>query len=263
MGVMENTIEVTDADFEQLVIEGSKSRPVIVDLWAAWCGPCRTLGPILEKVAHERAGAFLLAKIDVDANPMIASALGAQSIPMVVAFRDGQAVTGFVGAYPEDDVNRFVDSVLPSEAELVTEEAQAEEAAGDTEGAEQRYRDALGADPANKEAAVGLGRLLADRGLGDEAVELVRPHLPDPDAERVMAIVTVDSWADLAGQDRVSEAKRKAAAGSWSPALDEMLAALPEDKDAVREAMVTVFAVIGDEDPLVATFRRKLTAALF
>src|ERR1700693_1344472 len=129
---MENTIEVTDADFEQLVIEGSKSRPVIVDLWAAWCGPCRTLGPILEKVAHERAGAFLLAKIDVDANPMIAGALGAQSIPMVVAFRDGQAVTGFVGAYPEDDVNRFVDSVLPSEAELVADEAQAEEAAGDT-----------------------------------------------------------------------------------------------------------------------------------
>lgn len=263
MGVMENTIEVTDADFEQVVIEGSKSRPVIVDLWAAWCGPCRTLGPILEKVAHERAGAFLLAKLDVDANPMIATALGAQSIPMVVAFRDGQAVTGFVGAYPEADVNRFVDSVLPSEAELVAEEAQAEEAAGDTEGAEQRYRDALAADPANKEAAVGLGRLLAEGGLGEEAVELVRPHLPDPDAERVMAIVAVDGWSGLEAQDPVSQAKRKAAAGSWSQALEDMMAAVSEDRDGAREAMVTVFAVIGDEDPLVATFRRKLTAALF
>ena len=260
---MENTIEVTDADFEQLVIEGSKTRPVIVDLWAAWCGPCRTLGPIMEKVAQERAGAFLLAKIDVDANPMVASALGAQSIPMVIAFRDGQAVTGFVGAYPEEDVNRFVDSVLPSEAELVAEEAQAEEAAGDTEGAEERYREALTADPSNKEAAIGLGRLLAERGSSDEAVALIKPHLPDADAERVMAIVTVNGWADLVEQDLLSHAKRTAAAGSWSQALDQMLAILPESRDSVREAMVTVFAVMGDDEPTVNTYRRKLTAALF
>ena len=145
-----NVVEVTDADFEQLVIEESKTRPVVVDLWAAWCGPCRTLGPILEKVADERGGAFLLAKLDVDANQVgnaLLQAVKSQGIPTVVAFRDGQPVSMFIGAYPEQEVNSFVDQLLPSEAELVAEEAVAEEASGDLEAAEQGYRDALEKDP--------------------------------------------------------------------------------------------------------------------
>ena len=120
-----NVVEVTDANFEQLVIEGSKTRPVVVDLWAAWCGPCRTLGPILQKVADERKGAFLLAKLDVDANQVgnaLLQAVKSQGIPTVVAFRDGQPVSMFIGAYPEQEVNSFVDQLLPTEAELVTEE---------------------------------------------------------------------------------------------------------------------------------------------
>src|SRR5438309_9162030 len=104
---MEHVVEVTDETFERTVIEGSSERPVVVDLWAEWCGPCKTLGPILEKVAVERAGAFLLAKLDVDANPMVSQAFGVQSIPTVIGFRDGEAVTGFIGAYPEDAVNQF------------------------------------------------------------------------------------------------------------------------------------------------------------
>ena len=114
MSTVSHVVDVSDANFEQVVVEGSKERPVIVDLWAEWCGPCRTLGPLLEKVAAERDGAFLLAKLDVDANPMVAGAFGVQSIPTVIAFRDGEPVNGFVGAYPEDAINQFVDLLVPS-----------------------------------------------------------------------------------------------------------------------------------------------------
>src|SRR6187397_1348680 len=123
----EHVIDVTDDTFEQVVIEGSKARPVVVDMWAAWCAPCRTLGPILEKVAAERGGAFTLAKLDIDANAVgnaLLQAVKSQGIPTVVAFRDGQPVSMFIGAYPEEEVNRFVDSILPTDAELGAKEAE-------------------------------------------------------------------------------------------------------------------------------------------
>jgi putative thioredoxin len=261
--IEQHVIEVTDLNFEEVVIQGSKTRPVVVDLWAEWCGPCKTLGPILEKVAGERDGAFLLAKLDVDANPAVAAAFGVQSIPTVVAFRDGDVLTGFVGAYPEDEVNQFVDSILPTEAEVIAEDASAKEAAGDLEVAEQEYRDALAADKDNRDAAVGLARILAERGEDEAARELIRPHLPDPAAERVEAIIRVRTWANEPHGSTLNEAKALAGHGRWRDALDGMLEALTEDRDAAREAMLDVFAVLGDDDPLVQDYRRKLTNALF
>ncbi len=258
-----NVIDVTDATFEQVVVEGSKQRPVLVDLWASWCGPCKTLGPILEKVAGERDGAVLVAKVDVDANPMIHGAFGVQSIPTVIAFRDGKPVDGFVGAYPEDVVNQFVDTLLPTEAEVVAEEAHAEEAAGDLEGAEEGYREALAKDAQNRDAAVGLARILVDRGELEEARALVNPLLPDPDAERVLSIARVREWASASPDGALGEAKALAVAGRWREALEGMLATLPEDGDAARGAMVDAFAALGDDDPLVPEFRRKLASALF
>src|SRR5918911_2991894 len=172
-------VEVTDATFERLVIDESRSRPVVVDLWAAWCGPCKTLGPTLEKIAAERGGQFLLAKLDVDANPLTAQAFGVQSIPTVVAFRDGQPVNGFVGAYPEQAVNQFVDSILPTDAEIEVEEARADERVGDVASAERSYREALAGDEGNVEARVGLARILAERGDLDEARSVLAPALPD------------------------------------------------------------------------------------
>jgi putative thioredoxin len=261
-----NVVEVTDANFEQLVIEESKLRPVVVDLWAAWCGPCRTLGPILEKVADERQGAFLLAKLDVDANQVgnaLLQAVKSQGIPTVVGFRDGQPVSMFIGAYPEQEVNSFVDELLPTEAELVAEEAVAEEASGDLDAAEHGYREALEKDPSNREAGIGLGRILADRGDLEEARATVTPFLPDPDAERVLASVRVKGWGDLEDVGTLPSAKRLAAAGRWREALDAMLGSLMDDRDEAADAMRDVFATLGDENPLVPEFRRRLSNALF
>ena len=140
---MEHVIEVTDETFERTVIEGSSERPVVVDLWAEWCGPCRTLGPMLEKVAAERKGAFLLAKVDIDANGVgqsLLQAVRSQGIPTVVAFRDGQPVSMFIGAYPEEEVNRFIDSILPTGAELDAKEAEQAAESGDVAAAERPRR---------------------------------------------------------------------------------------------------------------------------
>jgi putative thioredoxin len=258
-----NVVEVTDATFEEVVVEGSKTRPVVVDMWAAWCGPCRTLTPILEKVADERSGAFLLAKLDTDANPMIAQAFGVQSIPTVIAFKDGEALTGFVGAYPEPEVNRFVDSILPTEADRRAEDARSVEASGDLRAAEEGYREALSEDPDNREAAIGLARILLDRDELDAAEELVSRHRPDPEAERVHAAIEMRRWLQAPTDGTLGQAKRLAASGDLTGGLDGMLQALSEDRDAARDAMVVVFTAVGDDDPLVPEYRRRLAAALF
>lgn len=263
MSTVAHVVEVTDANFEQVVVEGSKTRPVIVDLWAEWCGPCRTLGPLLEKVATEREGAFLLAKLDVDANPQVAGAFGVQSIPTVIAFRDGEPVNGFVGAYPEEAINQFVDLVLPSEAELVAEEAQLEEEAGDLVGAEADYREALGKDAGNREAAVGLSRILVERGDLEEARTLLMPLLPDADAERVLARARVSEWGVDEDGGLLGEARALAAAGRWREALEQMLGCLTEQRDEARATMLDAFAALPEDDPLVSEYRRKLASALF
>lgn len=255
-------VEATDQNFLETVVEESKRRPVVVDLWATWCGPCRTLGPILEKVAEQRGGEFLLAKLDVDANPYTAGQFGVQSIPTVIGFRDGRAVDGFVGAIPEPMVNQFVDRLLPTEADVDAREGLEEELEGDLADAESKYRGALEADAGNREARLGLGRVLAETGRDEEARETLAALLPDPEAERVLAGLEVRSWASTSEPGTLPSAKRLAAQGRYREALDGMLGALRDDPDA-RRAMLEVFAVIGDDDPLVAEYRRKLANALF
>jgi putative thioredoxin len=266
MDAMTQAIDVTDETFEQVVIEGSKTTPVVVDLWAAWCGPCRTLGPMLEKVATERDGAFTLAKIDVDAQQVgnaLLQAVQSQSIPTVIAFRDGQPVSMFIGAYPETELNRFVDSILPSEAEREAEAAAEVLEAGETAEAEAGFRDALAKEPGHREAGLGLARILLSRGAFDEARPFVMQHLPDPEAEHLHAQLEVAEWASEPAGGALGAAKRAAAGGDWSAALDGMIAALGDDRDAARQALVTAFAALGDEDPLVSEYRRRLAAALF
>jgi putative thioredoxin len=263
---MEHVVEVSDEDFERTVIEGSAERPVVVDLWAEWCGPCRTLGPMLEKVAAERDGAFLLAKVDVDHTSVgnaLLQAVRSQSIPTVVAFRHGQPASMFIGAYPEAEINKFIDSILPTEAEIGAKEAEQAAESGDVDAAERGFREALAEDPESAEAGLGLAKLLVDRAAFDEAEPLIAKHLPDPEAERLQARVEVHGWGEAAGDGTLAMAKRLAAEGDWPAALSGMAAALGDDRDAARQAMVTVFAVLGDEDPLVPEYRRRLAAALF
>ena len=261
-----NVVEVTDGSFEQVVIEGSKERPVVVDLWADWCGPCKSLGPILERVADERAGAFLLAKLDIDANRVgqeLLAAVQSQGIPTVVAFRDGTPVSMFIGAYPEEAVNDFVDSILPTEADQLADQAEAEVTSGDVAAAEQAFREALEKDPKNAEAGVGLARILADRGEREAARELAEPLLPDPEAERVLARIRVQEWGDVSGSGSLASAKRLASEGRWREALDGMVGALQDDRDAARAAIVDALSVLGEDDPLVPEYRRRLASALF
>ena len=255
-------VEATDQNFLETVVEESKRRPVVVDLWAAWCGPCRVIGPILEKVAAERGGGFLLAKLDVDANPYTAGQFGVQSIPTVVAFRDGKPVDGFVGAIPEPMVNDFIDRILPTEADREAEAALQEELEGDLGDAEAKYREVLAAEPGNREARLGLGRVLAETARDDEARETLMPLLPEPAAERLLSQLEVRSWGSLSEPGTLASAKRLAAQGRYREALDGMIGALRDDPEA-RQAMLEVFAVLGDEDELVAEYRRKLANALF
>ena len=261
-----NVIDVTDETFEQVVVEGSKQAPVVVDLWAAWCGPCRTLGPMLEQAAERRAGAFTLAKIDVDAQGVgnaLLQAVRSQGIPTVVAFRDGQPVSMFIGAIPEQEIDRFIDSILPTEADVEAKEAAEDLAAGAVDEAEERFREALEKEPDNRDAALGLARVLIARGALEDARPLVMPHLPDPEAEHLHALIEVAGWASLPADGQLGAARHAAVGGDWPAALEGMIVALAQDRDDARQALVTAFAALGDDDPLVPTYRRKLAAALF
>ena len=161
-------IDVTEETFETEVLEKSNEVPVVVDLWAEWCGPCKTLGPLLEKVIDATGGKVVLAKVDVDANPGLSQAFKVQSIPAVYAMYEGKVVDGFMGAYPESAVQEFVDKLLPTEAQNAVAELLA---AGD----EGSLRIALGMEPANEDLIVALGELLVADRRGDEALDLLRP----------------------------------------------------------------------------------------
>src|SRR6185295_15422085 len=155
-------IDVTEQDFEQEVLERSKQVPVVVDFWAEWCGPCRTLGPMIEKAVESRNGDVVLAKVDVDSNQGLAQRYGIRGIPAVKAFRDGEVVDEFTGAIPQPQVERFIDRLVPSEADALV-----------AEGDEQSLRRALELEPGNAAAAAGLARALLQRGETQEALDFV------------------------------------------------------------------------------------------
>jgi len=165
-------IDVTDRDFEAQVIERSRTTPVVVDFWAPWCGPCRVLGPVLERLASEAQGAFVLAKVNVDENPRVAGSFRVQGIPMVIGFRDGKPADTFTGALPETQVRAWLRKLVPAGADQIASEAAALEASNPTKAIE-RYRAALAEDPKHEASLIGLGRLLVLTG-DPEAPEVLR-----------------------------------------------------------------------------------------
>jgi putative thioredoxin len=232
-------IDVTDATFETEVVERSKTTPVVVDLWATWCGPCTTLGPILEKVVDATGGQVVLAKVDVDANPAISQAFQVQSIPAVYAMKDGQPVDGFMGSYPENFVQEFVDKLLPSPTDVLQSELLA---AGD----EASLRKVLDDEPGNEEAVIALAELLVERGDTEEALALLE-RIPESDRTRKVA-----ATARLGDEP----------ADDYDDELVGLLDQVREDDEA-RQRFVDLLEVMGPDDPRTASYRKQLTARLF
>lgn len=236
-------LDVTDATFQQDVIDRSTQVPVVVDLWADWCGPCKTLGPIIERVVDATQGKVVLAKVDVDKNPQIAQAFQVQSIPAVYALKDGKVVDGFIGAQPEQNVTAWVESLLPSEEES---EVKSLLAAGD----EASLRQALQLEPDNAEVITALAALLAGSDDGtakQEALELLA-KIPETAETRHIA-----AQARAANPDVPADVESQ---------LDELLAEVKSDEDA-RQKYVDLLELMGPTDPRTADYRKKLSAALF
>jgi putative thioredoxin len=263
----QNVIEVTDQTFGMAVLDESLTRPVVVDFWAAWCQPCRMIGPVLERLAEEYEGQFVLAKLDVDANPQASAAFGIQSIPAVKAFRDGRPVSEFIGAIPEQAIRQWVQTILPSEADRLAERAGEAERERRIDEAERLYRQALALQPNHRQASLGLGGVLAMKGDVEQAREVLSALRPDPEAERLLAAIEVSEWASPNGDSPLARAEEAAAEGRFQEALEVFLAAVQngtdEEKQRARDAMLKVFAVLGEDDPLTSEYRRKLAIALF
>ena len=232
-------IDVTDATFQTEVIDRSATAAVVVDLWAPWCGPCETLGPIIEKVVAETDGKAVLVKVDIDENPGIAQAFRVQSIPMVVGFVEGQPVDAFMGAQGEHEVREFVERLLPTQQETLLESLVA---AGD----EASLRQALEMDPANEDAIVALGELLVARGDTDEALALLS-RIPETERTR-----------HLAAMARLGTEPDDDHDATLTALLDQV-----KGDDEARQQFIDILEMMGPQDPRTAEYRKQLTARLF
>jgi len=243
-------VDVTEETFARDVLERSREMPVVVDFWAAWCAPCRALGPVLERLAEEAAGSWVLAKVDVDANPRLAATFGVQGIPAVRAFKDGMDVAEFTGALPEPEVRKWLERLGPSPADLAYEEGAKLEAGGQLDEAAEYYRRALAEAPGHNAAGAALNRVeLAQRTAGLDRSDLER-GAGEGDIDALLAL------ADLEAQS-----------GDFEPAFGRLVEGLRrttgDDRERIRQRLVALLDVPPPGDPRVSAARRAMASALF
>ncbi len=272
--------DIDQQDFGTQVLQRSHEVPVVVDFWAEWCGPCKTLGPALEAVADAYGGQFDLVKVDVDQNQALSQQFGIQSIPTVIAFRDGTPVSQFTGAIPEPQIRQFIDSVLPTELDQMVDRARDLVLDGDEVAASAVFSQVLEQVPDHVEAGTGLASLLIANGDTDTALIVLGklPRTSEVEKLEAAARVTAAQGVDLSaleeklatdpGDDasRIELAQALAANGEHEAALDHLLAvvgAKGDHMDEARQGMVDVFGLLGDEHPLTVSYRKALANALF
>jgi putative thioredoxin len=279
------SIDTTADSFERDVIEASRSQPVVVDFWAPWCGPCRVLKPILEKLAKEYAGKFVLVKLNTDEHPEPAARFGVRGIPNVKAFVDGEVVNEFVGALPESGVRAFLDSLVPSPAENLRRAAAQAIADGDFEGAEAKLREAIELEPSSVPAHSELAELLAARGdmAGAEAMLAGIPEYESSDRldalrarvagwRNVQGLPPADTLRDRIAADpsdldaRLALGERLAAESRYESAMKELLEVVQRDRadlrEKARQALLRIFNLAAGDPDLVREYRRQLASAL-
>ena len=277
-------IDVDEEGFAEQVLQRSGSVPILVDFWATWCGPCRTLGPILEKLAMEMNGRFLLAKIDSDKNPALSQQYGVRGIPAVKLFINGAMANEFSGALPESAVRKFLDQAIPPETDRLAREGRALEQQGKQKKALAHYQSALDIDPQHSEALLGMTRLLLAAGDPESAQQTFDRLTPkaaqDVEAKTLRAKLTFagagDNLETLQTQVKENPANLEArlALGQalvgverFVEGLDQFLEIVREDRqfqeDAGRKAVLQVFDLLGPGHPLVAPYRTRLSALLF